>query len=346
LQHEFKENYQGVAVPKPRYKQVSLVATPYYHCVSRCVRRAFLCGKDALSGRSYSHRRQWIEDKLYALAEVFALDICAYAVMWNHYHVVLHVDVEQAAGWSRREVIERWHRLFRGRVLSQRYLLGEALSSSELTILDELVTMWRQRLQDISWFMRILNETIARRANIEDGCGGRFWEGRFKSQALLDEAALAACMAYVDLNPVRSQLAKTPEQSLHTSIRQRVDQAAKTRMPNHPRQQAKGLMPFVGNDRDHIPKGLPFRLTDYMELVDWTGRQLREDKRGHINAALPDILIRLNMASSHWAFLTRHFENRFKGLVGAAFRLKRICNVLGYQRAPGMGHCLRYFAPG
>ena len=108
-------------MPKPRHTQVSLDATPYYHCVSRCVRRAFLCGSDTVSGQSFEHRRQWIEDKLYELAQVFALDLCAYAVMSNHYHVVLHVDAAQAKSWSRETVIERWHRLFNGNLLSQRH---------------------------------------------------------------------------------------------------------------------------------------------------------------------------------------------------------------------------------
>jgi len=88
-------------MPKPRRAQVSLDATPYYHCVSRCVRRAFLCGLDTLSGQSYEHRRKWIEDKLYELTQIFALDLCTYAVMSTHYHLVLYVDAAEAERWSR-----------------------------------------------------------------------------------------------------------------------------------------------------------------------------------------------------------------------------------------------------
>ncbi len=162
-------------MPKPRRSQVSLDATPYYHCVSRCVRRAFLCGTDTLSGHSYEHRRQWIEDKLYALSQVFALDLCAYAVMSNHYHVVLYIDAKQAESWSRYDVIERWHQLFNGTLFCRRHARGEALSKMELNVLDKDVAIWRQRLMDISWFMRVLmdiswfmrvlNEAIARQAN-------------------------------------------------------------------------------------------------------------------------------------------------------------------------------------
>ena len=330
-------------MPKPRRSQVSLDATPYYHCVSRCVRRAFLCGTDTVSGQSYEHRRQWIEDKLYELTQVFALDLCAYAVMSNHYHVVVYVDAAQAERWSRNDVIERWHRLFNGTLLSQRHARGETLSKVELNVLDKDVAIWQQRLMDISWFMRVLNEAIARQANAEDSCTGRFWEGRFKSQALLDEAALAACLAYVDLNPIRAGMAKSPETSQYTSIQQRIAAAQSAHTPNHPQQQAKGLMHFAGYPRQDMPKGLPFRLTDYLELVDWTGRIFREDKRGAIDDTLPPILERLNIEPKHWLYLTKHFESRFKGLVGTAYQLKTVCEKLGYQRVPGMKNCKTYF---
>ena len=218
-------------MPKPRHSQISLDATPYYHCVSRCVRRAFLCGEDSLTGRSFEHRRGWIEERLLSLAEVFALDICAYAVMSNHTHVVLYVDRATAEGWSLDEVIERWHALFSGTALSQRHLRGERLGQAELDRLEETAEIWRERLMSVSWFMRCLNEHIARLANAEDECTGRFWEGRFKSQAILDEAALAACLAYVDLNPVRARLAETPERSDFTSAQRRIEALQATPNP-------------------------------------------------------------------------------------------------------------------
>lgn len=330
-------------MPKPRRTQVSLDATPYYHCVSRCVRRAFLCGTDSVSSQSFEHRRQWIEDKLYDLTRVFALDLCAYAVMSNHYHVVLYVDIAEAESWSPDEVITRWHQVFNGTLFSQRHMRGEALNKVELKVLDKDIAIWRQRLMDISWFMRVLNEAIARQANAEDNCTGRFWEGRFKSQALLDEAALAACLAYVDLNPIRAGMAKTPETSDYTSIQQRINTAQAAHSPNHLHQQPKGLLPFAGYPRQDSPKGLPFRLTDYLELVDWTGRILREDKRGAIDETLPPILERLNIEPKHWVYLTKHFESRFKGLVGTAYQLKRVCEKLGYQRTPGLKNCKTYF---
>ncbi len=188
---------------------------------------------------------------------------------------------------------------------------------------------------DISWLMRMLNESTARMANIEDNCTGRFWEGRFRSQALLDEQALAACMTYVDLNPVRARMAETPETSEHTSIKRRCEKAKSTSQPNHHNQQAKLLLPFAGNPRSEMPKGLPFRLTDYIQLVDWTGRSILEDKLGAIDSHLPGVLARLQIDPKHWLYLTQHFESRFKGLVGTAFQIKKAATQLGYQRKPG-----------
>ncbi len=106
-------------MPLPRKALVSLEATPYYHCVSRCVRRAFLCGRDKQSGTDYEHRRAWIKERMQRLACAFAVDLCAYAIMSNHYHAVQHVDKEQALSWSDGEVASRWKQLFSGHPLAE-----------------------------------------------------------------------------------------------------------------------------------------------------------------------------------------------------------------------------------
>ena len=192
--------------------------------MSRCVRRAFLCGDDAHAGRNYDHRRGWILERVKQLAGVFAIDVAAYAVMSNHYHLVLRVDAERARGGSRDEVLRRWTRLVDGPLAVQRLLAGkgEELDKATQPAIDEWAEKYRARLGDLSWFMRVLNESIARKANAEDQVTGHCSEGRFKSQALLEEQAVPTAMAYVDLNPIRAQMAQTPEASDHTSVSERI----------------------------------------------------------------------------------------------------------------------------
>jgi len=311
---------------QPRKNIVSLTDTPYYHCMSRCVRRAFLCGVDHYSGQDYEHRRDWLEDKLHNVASIFAIKLCAYAVMSNHYHVVLHVRTDIANDWSDKEVIEHWHKLYSGNLLSSRYLNDIPLTAIESKQLKKDIQLWRNRLCSISWFMRVVNEFIARKANREDDCTGRFWEGRFKSQALLDEKALLSCMAYVDLNPIRAALASTPEESDFTCVKARI--IAKKSQLDLP----LTIESFVDSSSETI--GLPFQLNDYLELVDWTGRILRGDKRGVIDKNLPDILERLEFSSTIWSTLTTEFETKFSHWVGSEHIVQKAYKDRKYQRIP------------
>ena len=213
----------------------------------------------------------------------------------------------------------------------------EKLDKFELASVESSAEAYRNRLMDISWFMRILNEDIARKANQEDNCTGRFWEGRFKSQALLDEAAVIACMAYVDLNPVRAKMAKTVEASDYTSIQQRINAAIKGLQPTV-------LQLFVGNPRLSIPKGLPFELEDYIQLVDLTGRCIRQDKRGYIEETQPKILTRLNISAENWLILTTQFRQCFHGAIGGVEALSDFSQHQQLKNRPNLSSCTRLFA--
>ena len=137
-------------MPTPRKALVSLEYTLYYHCVSRCVRKAFLCGVDHYTGQSYEHRRDWVESRLLELAAVFAIDICAYVVMSNHLHLVLRIDVELAKHWSDIEVVTQWQKLFKGDSLNHDFVKGELLESYQQSIINKRVKEYRLRLMDIS----------------------------------------------------------------------------------------------------------------------------------------------------------------------------------------------------
>jgi REP element-mobilizing transposase RayT len=293
---------------QPRSTLISLEATPYYHCISRCVRRAWLCGQDELTGRSFDHRKPWLVERFKLLSGIFAIDIAAYAVMSNHYHLVLHVDSARATAWSQKEVVRRWTRLYRGPELAQRYLQEETLSNAEWQRLEQLIEVWRERFFSISWFMSCLNQTIARRANREDGCTGRFWQGRFESQALLDETALLSCMTYVDLNPIRAGIAAHLEDSDFTSIQDRIREVqGKEGICATPQ-----LLPFGESTKEqqNTAPTLPHALQDYLELVDWTGRAIRSDRKGFIKAAQPKLLSTLKLSEQQWRILALEIQKK------------------------------------
>lgn len=256
---------------------VSLDRTPYYHVGSRCVRRAFLCGFDKERQQSFEHRKQWVVDRIRLLSSVFAIDVCAYAVMSNHYHLVIKLCPNQAESWDNAEILTRWTSLCKGPLLVQQAVKNDPLSTLEQDALSSYINVYRQRLSSLSWFMKFLNEHIARAANKEDNCTGHFWEARFNSQGLPTDEALLACMVYVDLNPVRAAIAETPESSAFTSIKERIkplfnlNAAIKEQIDNkqlcHFRMAVKPLLPFIKKsnaDASHIP----FSFEDYLLLVD------------------------------------------------------------------------------
>ncbi len=314
----------------PRSQLICSEATPYYHIVSRCVRRSYLCGVDAVTQQSFEHRRGWIEDKLKELSTVFCIDICAYAIMNNHYHLVLNIDCDGAKGLSEEEVVKRWCALHEMPVLIERYISKQQTCTATIEVCQHIISEWRERLASISWFMKILNQTIARQANEEDGCTGHFWEGRFKSQALLDEKALLMAMAYVDLNPIRATMATSLEASDYTSVKERLA-ALKANQLTPP-----CLHPFIGNPTNEMIKGIPFRLDDYLELVDWSGKQIRPNKRGAIDASAPPVLQQLNLEHKEWLTLCTTLEQNRASIVGEVRSYSHAIHKLKRKRTTGL----------
>ncbi|MGQ8365931.1 transposase [Glaciecola sp. 1036] len=199
--------------------------TEYYHCFTRCVRRAFLCGIDGLTGNSYEHRKEWIEERIEFLISIFCIQICTYAIMSNHYHLVLKISQQDGAVLSDQDVILRWGKLYRLPGIVELALLSPQKGLNKL-IISQFAKKYRARLLNISWFMKALNEFISKKANKEDDCTGRFWEGRFKSQALLSEEAIIECMKYVDLNPFRADITDNIRRFKHTGFGLRLNKAS------------------------------------------------------------------------------------------------------------------------
>jgi REP element-mobilizing transposase RayT len=281
----------------PRARLVDATRTGYYHCISRCVRRAFLCGDQ------YDHRRQWIEDRLAELLEVFAIDACGYAIMSNHLHLILKTNPDAARQWSPLEVARRWVRLFpRGLYRAKESATSDrARAQIEQQYLNALaankgwIKRWRTRFASLSWFNKLLKEPIAKRANREDDCTGHFWEGRFKSIRLLDPAAILACMVYVDLNPLRAKVVQALRDSAFTSILQRLNRIR---------------VPLLEIDA-------MFRMTtgEYVSLVASTGG-VPIDQRNHRPS-----LVSLGIEPEQWASTSRSAIQWFGTAVGSTAEL-------------------------
>jgi len=261
--------------------------------------------------------------------------------MSNHYHLVLHVDTDLALSFEDEEIYRRWSMIF-----PKDAEHFKRLTPTEAQI-QAKISLWRERLQSISWFMRCLNETIAREANLEDELTGRFWEGRFKSQALLDEGALLSAMVYVDLNPIRAKIADTPETSEFTSIYERIqkvlkEKAQKPHIPLKSLKQPKNLVPFGYQSQEEATPTIDFSLKDYLELVDKTGRCLRQDKRGAIDESLNPILDRLNINAEHWVEMIKMLETGFYSAIGTERVLTNFQPHLR-KRRPKVVRQARYF---
>ena len=325
----------------PRMNRTEICASDEvqaFHLINRCVRRTYLCGKDRRSGKDYSHRKEWIRERLEELAGIFGIDVLGFAVLSNHLHVVVRTRPDVVREWSADEVALRWWRLFPQR----RNTNGTSAEPTEPELnairndtsgLKEK----RRRLKDISWFMRCLAEPIARRGNKDDKVSGRFWEGRFRAQLLLDETAIAACMAYVDLNPIRAGVAATPETSDFTSVKERIeDRASAGEVSTSDAQdvriehgeKAGWLAPIAldpprrkvrekATTRRASNKGcLSMSLDHYLKLLEWTGRQIRKDKVGAIPQDCAPILDRLECSAETWMDFVRNFRKRFRNEAG------------------------------
>jgi hypothetical protein len=296
-----------------RSRQIDVSVSRWYHCVTRCVRRAFLLGDGT------SDRKEWIENRIEELAESFAVGVGGFAVMDNHLHLLVRLDPEVAQGWSDEEVVRRWGRLFPPRGKSR-----EPLPITEEWVQHRLkdgpgVAKTRERLQSVSWLMKCLKEPLARLANREEKVRGAFFEGRFKSVAILDEESLLAACAYIDLNPVAAGIAITPEASVHTSIRKRVEHVEAE--GETARLEAAKQGSVAGSDAANgLFEGLS--LGSYLLLVDYTGRLFRNGKTA-ISANLAGIFERIGSRAENWqARMEKLRKGRLFGRFFAASREK------------------------
>ncbi len=328
--------YHCVIMPvmaQPRSQLVPTDTASTFHCVQRCVRRAFLCGIDDYTGKSFEHRKQWVQARIALVACCFAADVLAYAVMSNHLHIVVHMDPTHVSTWDDEAIVARWLTLFpppndnpHAREHKRQRILQDSIYLIEL----------RRRLGNLSWLMRCLAEPIARRANAEDRCKGRFWEGRYKCQLLCDTRAVLAAMTYVDLNPVRAGMTTRLADADHTSAQQRINQAK-----FDPAVLTQSLLPTSGS----LLRCLPIRTGDYLELVDWTGRQLRDGKRGSIPRDAPAVLQILEPTNQRWGVRVSAIGSGYWRIVGEAHDLIAVAQRIGQRWVKGVGLAKKIAGP-
>ena len=343
-----------------------------YHCFSRCVRQAFLCGEDEESRNDYTYRKDKLESRTAFLVTIFAIEVLDMALMDNHMHHVLRTRPDIAEGWTDDEVVERWWQLH-----PRRKKDGEPrpMTEKERRFLLGKADMLRLRLANMSWLMKELKEAAAKEFNLEDNVKGHFWAERYKCTRLLDEAAVLACSLYVDLNMIRSGQAQVPEQSRYTSAWHRIqallganetpwedspragDAAAAAQAPPTAERQLPRadawLSPICESGEPGnataprwraSDKGfLPMTVEQYLELLDWTGRQLKRNKRGAIPAHLAPILERLGFVVQRFTETIAALDRFFPRVFGQAKHVAEAAVRAGRQWFKGVSRCRAAF---
>jgi len=313
----------------------------FYHCTNRCVRRTFLCGVDEMTGHNYSHRKNWLESRMMELCDIFSVDIYAYAVMDNHCHIVLYLDPLAPMQWSKEDVAERWLCAYSGKLIDPKFAKQRKLKKQAIIADKERIKLYRERLGSLSWFMSRLNEPLAKQSNKEENCTGSFWEGRYSAQALLDEAAVLSCMAYVDLNPVRAKIADKLQESNNTSIKKRLEEIKQTEPIDV---QAKFDSAIFAISNQVNSKKLSMSSKSYIELVEWTGQNIVYPDKVSMPQNISSCLKQLNLQQNHWLKQLEHFENNYCHVVGSMALIRQKAKKLKKRCMKGMSAAKLFYA--
>jgi REP element-mobilizing transposase RayT len=316
------------------------------HCINRTVRRCFLLGNDAFTGKNFDHRKVWIEELLVHFSAHFGIELIAYSILSNHYHLILRNRPDVVADWDDTEVARRWLMICPPARCKGKPAEPTEAELNAIRRCPRKLAAIRKRLSDISWWMRLLNQRIAQRANREEEESGRFWQDRYRAIRLLDEEALISCMAYVELNPLRAGLAERIEDSPHTSIQRRIE-GARSQPPRDSggrrdaflaeltlgRADASSDQPSGDNGSRCSNRGvLPMSLESYLELLDWTARHVAPGKAGITPKKTPPVLQRIGLEPENWIELVECFDQSFYLIAGCPHRMEATRGHLTQRR--------------
>jgi len=343
------------------------------HVMNRIVRRCFLLGYDSVTGKNYDHRKVWIDQQLAHQATHFGIDLLCQAIMSNHLHLVLRSRPDVVQEWNSEEVARRWLMLCpERRDENRRPMEPTEFEINRLVNNKEKLASVRSRLSDISWWMRLLCQNIAQRANREDGEVGKFWQARYRAVRLLDEIAILSCAAYVDLNPIRAAMAQTIATSDFTSAQKRSQDLAveshrqlppeSARSDGHPDtpppavrneyseavdlRSSQHLSPVELRERDGRPgpdanldrvrcsnKGfLLISTAEYLSLLEWTVRQQRATVAGRKPKRIRRLFKRLGISATAWNELVRNFGRLFCIVAGKPVVVDSHASRIGKHR--------------
>ena len=337
---------QGVFMTTARQDIIAKDRNERYHISCRCVQKAWLLGTDPDTGNDYNHRKDWIPDKLKFYQKIFCIDLGAYAVMDNHFHIIIENRIDLANKLTDKEIVFRWLLLHPTREAKK----AKRVEPTSDEINEKLITLdlekTRQRLCDISWYMKEFNWSIAYRANREMNRKGKFFEARFNCQYLADDAAVLTCMIYVDLNVIRARAAKSVEESVFTSAHDRsvADLAMKnletfsaiqpaTLTLTYPQEQEiknqielvknhHWLAPLKSDVSSDLKPFLNITLDKYLDLLDYTGRAYHKDKPGIIPGTIAPILMAMDLNHNLWMASIKNYGSWFYRVVGPLLKLK------------------------
>ena len=301
-------------MPTARKHIIDLSNPGWTHCTNRCVRHAYLCGQDHRTGQKFDHRKDWLEHRLDRVAKHFAVEVAAFAIMSNHFHIVCRMNPELLSSCTDEEIAHRYASIypgFREKIPNQRSRADDAhyatrVQNVKMKILSDpnAISLAKERLSSLSWFMAALTEPISRWANKEEEITGRFWEGRYHVSPIVDEEGLIASMAYVDLNPIRAGIAKTPEGSDFTSIQERHRRLAAKQLQGSQESRKvkwpwlKTVQEITAYDKKDNLGGIDE--ISYLQIVEFTGKYLSNHKPVKLDNKLPPLLERLTTQKEQW----------------------------------------------